>query len=70
MRRVGILLAGMVGGVICALLFTGAVLGLYPLVIGSGADAMSQGILGTILIFFSAPIFAVVGCIIVYKKYW
>ena len=69
MRKAVIALTGAVVGVFCAVLFTAIVLWLYPVATGSGSDEMTQGILGTIVLVFAAPVFAIIGGIVAYKKY-
>ncbi len=68
-KRLFIALLGVAIGVLCAMVFTFMVLLLYPIVTGAGGDNMTQGILGTIVLAFSTPIFAVVGGVFAYRKY-
>lgn len=67
LRRLLYCFAGLVLGVLAALLLTLVFLYLFPLFTGLGADEMSQGIMGTLLMIFSAPILGLVGVAIAYK---
>jgi len=69
MRVLLVLIVGVVGGLILSFLFTGFVMWLYPLMKGAGGDNMTQGIMGTIVLFFSAPVFAIIGGVVAYKLY-
>lgn len=66
MNKFLIITLGIITGLLASLLFVGIVGWLYPLLTGSGGDNMTQGIMGTIILFFSAPLFAIAGGVIAY----
>ncbi len=66
-RRLLYCFAGLVLGVVAALILTLVFLYLFPLITGLGSDEMSQGIMGTLLMVFSAPILGLLGVAIAYK---
>ncbi len=63
-------LSGLILGVLTALVCVEVVVGwMFPLFHGgAGRDNMTQGILGFVVLIFSAPIFGVAGCILGYRK--
>ncbi len=67
LRRLLYCFAGLVLGVLAALLLSAVIMYLFPLITGLGADEMSQGIMGTLLMVFAAPILGLVGVGIAYK---
>lgn len=68
LRRLLYCFAGLVLGVIAALLMTSLVMFLFSLIPGSGENELTRGIMGTMLMVFSAPIFGLIGVGIAYSK--
>lgn len=68
LRRLLYCFAGLVLGVVAALLLTSVVLFLFPLISGRGSDPMTRGIMGTMLMVFSAPLLGLTGLGIAYSK--
>lgn len=67
LKRLLYCFAGLIVGVLAALLLTLIALYLFPLLTGLGSDEMSQGIMGTLLMIFAAPILGLAGVAIAYK---
>ncbi len=61
-------LVGVAIGITLAFAFTWIFLWLYPAITGTGGDAMSQGLLGTLVLVISVPVFALIGGVVAYKQ--
>ena len=68
MRPFIYVIIGILLGVMCAFITTYLFILIFPAISGKGGDAMSQGILGTLLLVFIAPVFSVVGGMMGYNK--
>ena len=69
MRTFLYILSGLILGLLASFVLVLVVGWLFPLFHdGAGRDAMTQGIMGTLVLVFSAPVFGVFGCILGYRK--
>lgn len=69
MRTFLFVLAGILSGLVAAFILVLVAGWVVPLFLeGGGRDAMSQGIMATIVFTFSAPVLSLIGGIIAYRK--
>lgn len=69
MNTLAYILAGLFLGLVTSLALVIVIGWVFPLFHGgAGKDAMTQGLTGTLVLFFSAPLLGILGCFLGYRK--